>query len=139
MDSIQQNGMLNKLAFANMELDEEVFAKSIGKVLMTSRTIKELNMSHIGFNHPKSFYDVCAAILNDRCRLNTLKFKGISIGQLEGKIIQYILMKNKSINTLDLSNCRADNPDNFEFFLQQLNQFCNIRFLTIENLQPDIS
>ncbi len=48
-------------------------------------------------------------------------------------------MKNKQIHTLDLSECRTDDPANFEFFFEKLNQFCNIRYLTCEKMQPDLS
>ena len=82
---------------------------------------------------------MCSAILSERCRLNILKLRGIAITQLEGKIIQYILMKNKQLHTIDLSQCRTDNFENFEFFFQKLDAFCNIRYLTIENMQPDLS
>ena len=117
-----------------MVFDEEVYGKAIGRALTDSRSLRELDVSHVTFEHPKSFYDLCAAILNERCRLNIFKLRGISITQLEGKILQYILMKNKTLSTLDISHCRAEDSENFEHFLQKLDQFCNIRYLTIENL-----
>ena len=122
-----------------MEFAEEIYGKALGRVLTDSPSIRELDLSHVVFTHPKSFYDVCSAILSERCRLNILKLRGINITQLEGKIIQYILMKNKTLSTFDISHCKADDPENFELFLQKLDQFCSIRYLTIENLQPDIS
>ena len=76
--------------------------------------------SHVVFEHPKSFYDVCSAILNERCGLSILKLRGINITQVEGKIMQYILMKNKTLSTFDISHCRADDPANFEVFLRKL-------------------
>ena len=48
-------------------------------------------------------------------------------------------MKNKTIHTLDLSECRTEDPSNFEHFCEKINQFCNIRFLTMEKMQPDLS
>jgi hypothetical protein len=42
-------------------------------------------------------------LLNERCRLGALKLRGIEFGQLEGKVMQFILMRNKSLMTLDLS------------------------------------
>ena len=122
------------MTFQHMVFDEEVFGKAIGRALTDSRSLRELDISYVTFEHPKSFYDVCSAILNERCRLNVFKLRGISITQLEGKILQYILMKNKTLSTMDISHCRADESENFEFFLQKLDQFCNIRYLTIENL-----
>ena len=48
-------------------------------------------------------------------------------------------MKNKTIHTLDLSECRTEDAQNFEHFCEKINQFCNIRFLTMEKMQPDLS
>ena len=69
-----------------MNFDEEVHGTSIGRVLSDSRTIRELDVSHIVFDY-KCFYDMCQAILNERCRLNILKMRGLIIGEIEGKII----------------------------------------------------
>ena len=74
----------------------------------------------MSYDHPKCFYDISTAILNERCRLNILKIRGTQLTNLEGKIIQYILMKNKQLHTLDLSFCRTDDPENFMCFLQKL-------------------
>ena len=117
-----------------MVFDEAIYGKSIGRALTDSRTIRELDVSHVIFEHPKCFYDVCSAILNERCRLVILKLRGINITNLEGKIFQYILMKNKTLNTLDISQCYSDDPENFEYFFGKLDEFCNIRYLTIESL-----
>ena len=122
-----------------MLFDEEIYGKAVGRAITDSRSLRELDISYVHFEHPKAFYDVCSAILNERCRLSIFKLRGIKITQLEGKILQYILMKNKTLSTLDISHCKADDQESFEFFLQKLDQFCNIRYLTIENLQPDIS
>ena len=122
-----------------MRFDEEVFGKAIGRALTDSRSIRELDISHVVFDHPKSFYDLCSAILNERCRLSILKLRGINITELEGKIIQYILMKNKTLTTFDISHCHSDDHEYFELFFDKLGSFCNIRYLTIEALQPDIS
>ena len=94
-EGMQISPKLLKITFKDMNFDEELYGKSIGRALTDSRTIRELDISNIIFEHPKCFYDLCSAILNERCRLNILKLRGISITQLEGKIIRYILMKNK--------------------------------------------
>lgn len=121
-----------------MNFDEEVHGTSVGRILSDSRTIRELDVTQVVFDY-RTFYDMCQAILNERCRLNILKMRGIIIGEIEGKIIQFILMKNKQIHTLDLSECRTEDSANFEFFFEKLNQFCHIRFLTLENMYPDLS
>lgn len=121
-----------------MNLDEEIHGVSIGRVLSDSRTLRELDMSHILFDY-RSFYDMSHAILNERCRLSVLKLRGLLIAEIEGKIIQFILMKNKTVHTLDLSECRTEDSSHFEYFVEKLNQFCNLRFLTMERMQPDLS
>ena len=122
-----------------MDFEDEVQGKSIGRALAESRSIKELDISSVVFDHPKSFYDVCSAILSENCKIEIFKLRGINITQLEAKIIQYILMKNKTLSTLDISHCRADDHENFELFFSKLDKFCDIRFLTLEDMKPDIS
>lgn len=121
-----------------MNFDEEVHGTSIGRVLSDSRSIRELDITHIVFDY-RTFYDMCQAILNERCRLNILKMRGVLIGEIEGKIIQFILMKNKQIHTLDLSECKTEDATNFDYFVEKMNSFCNIRYLTMEKMQPDLS
>jgi len=77
---------------------------------------------------------MCQVILSERCRLNVLKFRGLLIGEIEGKIIQFILMKNKTIHTLDLSECVSEDSSHYEYFFEKLDQFCNIRYLTLEKM-----
>lgn len=48
-------------------------------------------------------------------------------------------MKNKSLNTLDLSNCRADNGECLEFFVQKLDKYSNVKNIILDNVQPDLS
>jgi hypothetical protein len=60
-----------------MVFDEELFGKSLSKVLTDSRSIRELDLSYVSFDHPKCFYDISSAILNERCRLNILKIRGV--------------------------------------------------------------
>lgn len=54
-------------------------------------------------------------------------------------MIQFLLMKNKMLHTLDFSGCRTDGAENLEFFLQKLDKFSNVRYLTLDNIQPDLS
>ena len=48
-------------------------------------------------------------------------------------------MKNKQLHTLDLSFCHTDDPENFNCFLHKLDEFCNIKFLTLDNMSPDLN
>lgn len=132
------NTRLTKIGFSNMNFDEEIHGSAVGRIISESRAIRELDVKDIVFDY-RTFYDMCQAILNERCRLNILKLRGILINEIEGKIIQFILMKNKQIHTLDLSECKTEDPANFEFFLEKMGQFCNIRYLTLERMNPDLS
>ena len=69
-----------------MNFDEELHGTSIGRILSDSRTVRELDITHIVFDY-KTFYDMSQASLNERCRLNILKLRGILIGEIEGKSI----------------------------------------------------
>ena len=48
-------------------------------------------------------------------------------------------MKNKQLTTLDISHSKAAEYDVFPIFMHKLNELCHIRYLTMENLQPEIS
>lgn len=50
-----------------------------------------------------------------------------------------MLMKNKSLHTLDLSNVKVDSGECLEFFLQKLDKYSNIRYLIMDSIQPDLS
>lgn len=79
------------------------------------------------------------AFIGEKCKVNILKLKGIIISNLEGKVIQFILMKNKSLHTLDLSNCKVESGEHLEFFLQKIDKFSNIKYLILDSIQPDMS
>jgi len=90
-EGMKLNQKLTKISFQYMNFDEEIYGTSIGRILSDSRSIRELDISNVVFDY-KCFYDMCQAILNERCRLNILKMRGLMIGEIEGKIIQFILM-----------------------------------------------
>lgn len=48
-------------------------------------------------------------------------------------------MKNKSLHTIDLSNCRVDSGECLEYFLQKMDKSSNIRHLILDSVQPDLS
>jgi hypothetical protein len=75
----------------------------MAKCILESRSIKEVDLSYITFEDHKSFYEMANGLLAERCRLVTLRLKGIAFNQLEGKVMQFILMRNKSLQTLDIS------------------------------------
>lgn len=53
--------------------------------------------------------------------------------------MQFVLMRNKSLQTLDLSYCSADSPENLENVFLKFDQFCNIRTLVAQNLNADFN
>ena len=85
-EGVKCNAKLAKLSFQQMAFDEEIFGKSVGRILSESRTIRELDVTHVLFDY-RTFYDMCQAILNERCRLNVLKMRGLFVSEIEGKII----------------------------------------------------
>jgi hypothetical protein len=76
LEGVQLNTKLSKILFSNSVFDEELYGKSIARALIDSRSIKELDLSYVSYDHPKCFYDISTAILNERCRLNILKIRG---------------------------------------------------------------
>jgi len=48
-------------------------------------------------------------------------------------------MKNKTLHTLDLSYCKIDSGECMEFFLQKLDKYSQIKYLIMDNIQPDLS
>jgi Ran GTPase-activating protein (RanGAP) involved in mRNA processing and transport len=48
-------------------------------------------------------------------------------------------MKNKQLHTIEISGCRTDYAENLELFLQKIDQFSTIRYLVLDNMQPDLS
>jgi len=120
LEGIAANTKLNKITFANSVYDEEFYGKSIARMLLDTKSIRELDLSYLTFEHPKCFYEISTSILNERCRLSILKIRGTYLTNLEGKIIQYIVMKNKHLHTLDLSFCSTDDSDNFVCFLRKM-------------------
>ena len=53
--------------------------------------------------------------------------------------MQFILMRNKSLNNLDISECSTDSPENLENVFSKFDQFCNIKNLIAENLNADFN
>ena len=114
-----------------------MYGKAIAVALVENKLIRELDLSYSTFEHPKCFYDISMAINNEMCRLNVLRLKGLKVKQMEAKILQFMLMKNKQLTTLDLSFAVAMEEEVFPIFMQKFNDLCNIRCLLLEGLLPD--
>lgn len=79
------------------DFDEDYHGKTMARCILESRSLKELDLSHVTFEDPKSFYEMAHGLLDERCRLGSLKLRGIAFGQLEAKVMQFVLMRNKSL------------------------------------------
>jgi len=77
---------------------------------------------------------MCAPMLKPKCRINILKVRGALITTLEAKVLQFILMKNRQIHTMDFSECIDDNNSNFCIFLAKLDNFSNVRSLSLDGM-----
>jgi len=118
VEAISFNSAIEQFSVQGAEFDEDYHGKTMCKCILESRSLKELDLSYVIFDDQRSFYEMANGLLNERCRLGALKLRGIAFGQLEGKVMQFILMRNKSLMTLDLSQCSTDSPENME------NVFC---------------
>ena len=78
-------------------------------------------------------------MLHQRGNINILKIRSILFTTLEVKVISYLLHKNKIIHTMDFSECIDDNRNNFQTFFHKFDGNCNVRFLTLDNMTPDLS
>ena len=110
----------------------------MARCILESNTLNELDLSHINFDDPKSFYEMANGLLNERCGLNALKLRGIMFGQLEGQLMQYILTRNKSLQTLDLSQCSTDSPENLANVFGKFDWACNVKTLVADGLNTDL-
>jgi hypothetical protein len=133
------NHHIKQFSVQGAEFDDDYHGKTMARCILESRSLQELDLSYVNFDDPKSFYEMANGLLNERCRLLALKLKGINFGQLEGKVMQFVLMRNKSLQTLDLSYCSADSPENLENVFLKFDQFCNIRTLVAQNLNADFN
>jgi len=59
---------------------------------------------------------MCQAFIGEKCRVTHFKLRGLHITNLEGKVLQFVLMKNKTLHTLDISNAKIDSSECLDFF-----------------------
>ena len=106
---------------------------------MVSSTLTELDISFVKFEHPKSFFDLFQPLLNPKCKIHTLKIRGCTITALEAKVLQYLLMKNRVIHTLDFSECVDHDKSFFSQFYMKFDGNSNCRFLDLSGCLPDLT
>ena len=53
--------------------------------------------------------------------------------------MQYILTRNKSLQTLDLSQCSTDSPDNLVSVFGKFDWSCNVKTLVADSLNVDFN
>jgi Ran GTPase-activating protein (RanGAP) involved in mRNA processing and transport len=78
-------------------------------------------------------------LFHARCSIVDLKVKGSIITELESKVLQMLLLRNRTIQTLDLSDNTDDQRENFAVFMQKFDQYCTVKYLTMDNMQPDMN
>jgi hypothetical protein len=103
MEGIQFSLKIRKAGVLGMFFDQEIYGKVLCHALGDCRNLREFDASYCEFFHPKCFFDMCQALISEKSRVIVMKLKGINISNLEGKVLQFVLMKNKSLHTLDLS------------------------------------
>lgn len=57
-EGMKLNTKLLKLSFQYMNFDEEMHGTSVGRVLADSRSVRELDVTHVTFDY-RTFYDMC--------------------------------------------------------------------------------
>ena len=60
---------LRKIGLTAMLFDEEQFGKSICHLLNDCRSLREFDCSYSEFYHPKVFFEMCQAFVNESCRV----------------------------------------------------------------------
>lgn len=68
-----------------------------------------------------------------------MKLKGCHISEAEGRVLSYIVQKNQSIQTVDLTSSVAQDPASLLLFLQQIGKESRIKVLVLENIRTSFS
>jgi hypothetical protein len=139
IEGLQFSLKIRKVGILGLLFDEEPYGKILCHLLNDCRQLREFDVSQCEFFHPKCFFDMCQAFIGEKCRVNILKLCHLHISNLEGKVLQFVLMKNKSLHTLDISYSRVDSAECLEFFLQKFDKYSNIKYLIIDSIMPDLS
>lgn len=117
MDAVRSNPDITKFHFGDFNCDADYHGKYLGKVIMDSKSLTELEINACTFLHPKAFFEMCSPLLQAKNNLKVLKMKGILITLVEAKVIQFIMMKNKNIETMDFTECIDEDMTNFKVFI----------------------
>lgn len=59
--------------------DEEAHGQILKHLLLDNRNTREFELNNCEFVHPKCFFDMSQALINDKCRLQVMKMKGLHI------------------------------------------------------------
>lgn len=95
MEGIRMAAKMRKVTLGGFRFDQDVYGKVLGGLLTDGKQIKELELVKCGFEHNKFFFDMCAPLLTEKCRLNIFRLKKCQITNIEAKVLQYVLMKNR--------------------------------------------
>tara|TARA_B110000285_G_scaffold167873_1_gene187738 strand:- start:262 stop:564 length:303 start_codon:yes stop_codon:yes gene_type:complete len=78
VEAVSYNHKIKTFTINHAVFDEDFHGKMMARCVLESRSIKELDLSYITFEDHKSFYEMANGLLHERCRLITLRLKGIA-------------------------------------------------------------
>ena len=139
VEAVQLNTKIKQFAVNYAEFDEDFYGKTLAKCVLESSSLRELDLSFTHFREHTSFYEMANGLLHERCKLGALKLRGISFNQLEGKVMQFILARNKSLQTLDISQCSTESPETLENVFLKFDSNCSLKTLVAENSSTDFN
>jgi len=117
MEGVQYSLKIKKAGVIGMLFDDESYGKTLCHMLNDCKHLREFDASYCEFFHPKCFFDMCQSLISEKSRVTVFKLKGVQISNLEGKVLQFVLMKNKSLHTMDISYSKVDSGECLDFFL----------------------
>ena len=138
VEAIQANTAIKQFSVQGAQFDEDFHGKTMARCILESKSLQELDLSNVAFEGQNTFAEMSTGLTDEKCRLGALKLRGINIGQLESQVMRYILGRNKSLKTLDLSQCSADSSEDLEQVFGPLDG-SNLRTLVAENLEADFN
>lgn len=97
-----------------MILDNESYGSIIGNTIVSAKNLRDFDLSQCEFHHPKCFYDLCSFLISEKSKISCLKMRDIYISELESKILAYLLLKNKSITSVDFSKAKVESSSYFD-------------------------
>eukprot|EP00347_Sterkiella_histriomuscorum_P007848 403347332 len=143
LDALIGNNRLKTLQISDGRFLDS-FENTLMQLITKNKSIVELDFSMPYFGN--QIFSAFATTLADQPnRIKTLKLRGMQIGELEGKVLHYLIGGNEMLLNLDVSHIKTLNPQNLKFLehfklvskVQNLN-FESIKGCDISELLPGI-